>query len=209
MRPPTHVCAYACVFAPSPYSPHTQSSKWGTRSSPPPVPPDHLLHRVLPYAMRLIHISYMSVWHMWHESFLCDMSLSQLTCLIHTWHNSLICVTWLVCVTWPTCVTWLIFVTRLSEITHSYAAWPIDWFWLRIFRTKFVRGLSNKEMQFQNKGAVPVQITPLWISQPRNQNGSIHMWHVSFIHDVSLYTYGVATISRLLQIVGLYCKRAL
>jgi len=29
------------------------------------------------------------------------------------------------------------------------------------FRTNLVRGLSNKEMKFQNKGAVPVQIAPL------------------------------------------------
>ena len=41
------------------------------------------------------------------------------------------------------------------------------------FRTNLVRGLSNKEMKFQNKGAVPVQIAPLLFSQPRNQNQSI------------------------------------
>ena len=41
------------------------------------------------------------------------------------------------------------------------------------FRTNLVRGLSNKEMEFQNKEAVPVQIAPLLISQPRNQHQSI------------------------------------
>jgi len=41
------------------------------------------------------------------------------------------------------------------------------------FRTQLVRGLSNKEMKFQNKGAVPVQIAPVLISQPHNQNQSI------------------------------------
>ena len=50
---------------------------------------------------------------------------------------------------------------------------PINWFWLPIFPTNLVRGLSNKAMKFQNKGAVPVQIAPLLISQPRNQNQSI------------------------------------
>jgi hypothetical protein len=49
----------------------------------------------------------------------------------------------------------------------------IDWFWLPIFRTNLVRGLSSKEMKFQNKGAVPVQIAALSISQPHNQNQSI------------------------------------
>jgi len=47
------------------------------------------------------------------------------------------------------------------------------WFWLPIFPTKLVRGLSNKQMKFHNKGAVSVQIAPLLISQPRNQNQSI------------------------------------
>jgi len=49
----------------------------------------------------------------------------------------------------------------------------IYWFWLPIFHTNHVRGLSNKERKFQNKGAVLVQIAPLWIRQPRNQSQSI------------------------------------
>jgi len=55
-----------------------------------------------------------------------------------------------------------------------------DWFWLTIFRTNIVRGPWNKEMKFQNKGAVLVQIAPLFIqiaplfiSQPHGQNQSI------------------------------------
>ena len=40
--------------------------------------------------------------------------------------------------------------------------------WLSDVPTSLVRGLSNKEMNFQNKGAVPVQIAPLLFSQPRN-----------------------------------------
>ena len=49
----------------------------------------------------------------------------------------------------------------------------IDWFWLAIFRNNLVRGLSSKEMKFQNKKAIPVQIDPLWISQTLHQNQSI------------------------------------
>jgi len=45
--------------------------------------------------------------------------------------------------------------------------------YLPIFRTNQVRGFWNKEMKIQNKGAVLVQIAPLFISQPRNQNQSI------------------------------------
>jgi len=49
----------------------------------------------------------------------------------------------------------------------------LDWFWLPIFLTNLVRGFWNKEMEIQNKGAILVQIAPLFISQPRNQNQSI------------------------------------
>jgi len=54
-----------------------------------------------------------------------------------------------------------------------FTIFSVDWFWLPIFPTNLVRGLWNKEMKFQNKGAVPVQIAPWLISQPRNQNQSI------------------------------------
>jgi len=42
-----------------------------------------------------------------------------------------------------------------------------------MFPINLVRGLSNKEMKPQKKGAIPVQIAPLLLSQPRNQNQSI------------------------------------
>ena len=45
-------------------------------------------------------------------------------------------------------------------------------------RTNLVRGFWNKEMKIQNKGAVLVQIAPLFISQPRNQNQSITKKHI-------------------------------
>jgi len=56
---------------------------------------------------------------------------------------------------------------------------PIDWFGLPIFRTDLVRffrthlvGSRISRWNFKNKRAVPVQIAPLLISQPRNQNKS-------------------------------------
>jgi len=61
-------------------------------------------------------------------------------------------------------------MSHVADTNESVAHIWIDWFWLPICRTNRVRGLSNKEMKFQNRGAVPVQIAPLWISQPRNQS---------------------------------------
>jgi len=81
------------------------------------------------------------------------------------------------CVTVCLCIGmgWLRLVT--NSISNQLASWsfssiwmrpvtrhgPIDWFWLLIFRTNLVRGPWNKEMTFQNKGAVLVQIAPLFI----------------------------------------------
>jgi len=100
----------------------------------------------------------------------------------------------------------------------------IGWFWLAISRTKTVRGRSNKEMKFQNKGAGLVQIAPFWIHQPRNQNQSDWIGIDSNIYAMQAVMYdiyvtikistfqsvhGVATISRLLETIGLFCKIAL
>jgi len=75
-----------------------------------------------------------------------------------------------------------IICTAISIHINSSQFISIDWFWPLIFRTNLVRGPWNKEMKFQNKGAVLVQIAPLFIevaplfiSQPHSQNLSIHL----------------------------------
>ena len=56
----------------------------------------------------------------------------------------------------------------------------IDWFWLPIFRTNLFRGPWSKEMKFQNKGAVLVQIALLIVSQPCSPNQCICMYTTDF-----------------------------
>ena len=92
----------------------------------------------------------------------------------------------------------------------------IEWFWLPIFRTNLVRCLSNKEMKFQKKWAIPIQIAPLLISQPHNENQSIagyfvhsHYWHYlclqrtsnttqhQFVLDITLRCWALPTHTRL------------
>jgi len=62
--------------------------------------------------------------------------------------------------------------SSLSYTASDVCLLLLDWFWPLISRQNLVCGLSNKEMNFQNKGAVLVQIAPLLIRQPRNQNQS-------------------------------------
>jgi len=73
--------------------------------------------------------------------------------------------------------------------TFSQALASIDWYWLPIFRTNLVRGLSNKEMKFQIQGAVP-----LWISQPLNQNQSI-VWFWFWFRKFRVWTRTSQSIS--------------
>jgi hypothetical protein len=74
-------------------------------------------------------------------------------------------------------------ISVVKSLTKSCL--QMDWFWLTIFRTNIVRGPWNKEMKFQNKGAVLVQIAPLFISQPHSQNQSIEMWIITCLDPVS------------------------
>jgi len=54
-------------------------------------------------------------------------------------------------------------VRRSAKKKREISDPVIEWFWPQIFRTNLVRGPWNKEMNFQNKGAVLVQIAPLFV----------------------------------------------
>ena len=121
--------------------------------------------------------------HMRQEAITHYMTLSVVTWLVHTWHDSFMCVTWLIhmCDVAHTHVTWLMYTwhdSRICDMTHTYVIFG-----------PCVRDMAHSY--------VP------WL---------MHRWHGAFIWKWLIHTwhgayvYGLATMSRLLKIIGLFCR---
>jgi len=169
-------------------------------------------------------------WHIhmcayvWHDSFICEMRP------VHVWnvrlsclhHDKLIRVTWLLicvvrdmthsyvrcdpfmCEMWLThvCVSWLI---HMCDMTHSYVGCDL------FMSEMWLSCLHHDKL---------ICVTWLLICVVRDMTPHMfRSWHDSMcevMREIWLThlcdmtdSYGVATISRLLKMIGLFCKRAL
>jgi len=139
----------------------------------------------------------------WHNG-RCDMPYSDLTCLIHMWHDSCMCDFAPLLTSGPAqCRVW--HASFIFDLPHPYVTCLIHTrsaSSIRDMPHSYVTCLihmCNASLVNRHKGRRDMPhpyVTCL-----------IHLWHDLFIRDMThSCVYGVVTLSRLLKIIGLCCR---
>jgi len=119
--------------------------------------------------------------HLWYDSFIRDVTYSHGTYLIHMARDSFIC-----------------------DMTHSYVAWLIH-----MRHDSFICDVTHSHV-WHDSFMCDVTYSYVWhdsfICYVTHSNVAGHMWFIHMLSQEWFMCYGVASISRLLKIIGLICR---
>jgi len=175
----------------------------------------------------LIRMCDMTHSYVWHDSFICVTWLIHMCDMTHiyVWHDLIICVAWLIC---------MCDMTNIHQWHDSYFCFwptqhrkPIFWDDAQVTWLIYICAMTHSDVWHDTFTCM------IWLIHTCEMTHT-HMWHDSYthvtwlIHTIHAHSYvrhdsftrvkwlmllffacGVAMISRLLQIIGLFCKRAL
>ena len=175
----------------------------------------------------LIYMCDMTHWYVWHDSLVCVTWLIDMCDMAHSyvWHDSLVCVTWpLISVTWlihmcdmTHSYAWLSCVTGLiddrCDMTHSYV-----WHDSFICVTRLIY-MRDSHVWQDSSTTVVTWLSNITISTARHRpwcrrgdtlsatHDPFIVWHDAFLCDsFTCRNMSWTTISRLLKIIGLFCR---
>jgi len=167
----------------------------------------------------LIHIRAMTHSHLWYDSFTWVPWLIYIHHMTHSyvWHDSFICVPWLIHICDMThlhahhdtsvCGTWLLLT--LLDLGSSMTHWcATDLHDSSKRGTRLVRACGMPSYCIVVPYWCDMTPLPVWHDSCIWLIGMPYLTDFRLLYD-ALICYRVATISRLLTIIGLFCKRAL
>jgi len=156
----------------------------------------------------------------WYDSFIRDTTHSYVTCIVHTWHDSFTYDTTLSICDMTLFRIW--FDSFICKDTYFYVIWL---FHLCVFPSCACLVSVKQKAQFAQDCLLTRDRTYTSVTWLKCHDlcvndmthsfvtWLIHTWHFSLhpkcVKSLLEPVYGVATISRLLKISGLFCKRAL